>query len=116
MKALLLSVLLVSSYSSFAVTNSSKVKCFFTEPFIATELDLQAYTLSVSEYGEEVSAEKLLLKYESDISIVAKTTNYVLTIDKTKKGSDGMSDVEYDYEGVLSTGTVNFLFGGCNKL
>lgn len=112
MKTLIITLLLSVSTLSFAGT----INCFFTEPFIGTSLDSEKTLLEIGSFDGEPVQHLIELAYETNDTIVVATEEHSLAIFKKIKGNDGMSDIVYDYEGIITGVTGGKLYGGCNEV
>lgn len=126
MKAKLL-ILAMALISLNTMANSgTTLTCFFTEPFLTVTISNNSN--EIIAVGDLVSVEGADQNLTGVINTKAKSGNiisaqfetsesrqYQLDLDLSKKGNDGMSDEEYDYEGVLNInqGVIPFI-GGCN--
>lgn len=115
MKTLITALLLTASTFSFA--ENAPIKCFFTEPFVAVILNADRTEMTLASFDDELTKNLVNITFETDETIVATSDKIDLAIFKNIKGNDGMSDTEYDYEGILYGLTGNHkLYGGCNVI
>lgn len=114
MKTLITALLLTASTFSFA--ENAPIKCYFTEPFVAVTLTADRAELTLASFDDELTKNIVNITFETDEAIVATSDKMDLTIFKNIKGNDGMSDTEYDYEGILYRFYGEKLYGGCNKV
>lgn len=118
MKNLMLSLILMMSplVTMAGTAKPLRIACHFTEPFIVVQIDDSR--VKHSDFDSLIEAQidqatfsgkKVTFKYE-----IKNSQKQTLEVLLDKKGSDGMSDIEYDAEGILTAaGQRNKLFGGC---
>lgn len=119
MKTLIVSLIALVSFNSFASTTV----CYFTEPFITVKVESGSTYLND---GDKVIINNMTDLDETKISTSAIMDNLIianfesnktkidgLMIDLSKKGNDGMSDEEYQAEGLLIVNGQT-IYGGCN--
>lgn len=132
MKNLALALLLSLSPAAFASNiPTGKAVCVFTEPFMSVTVDFDGKTMTVESIGEFIDtdvisdrtdviknitfvdggADKIEVMYKSEFS--TKEPISLFRLDTTEKGSDGMSDKEYDVTGYVSVTGFTYM-GGCN--
>ncbi|WP_413581957.1 hypothetical protein [Bdellovibrio sp. HCB288] len=127
-----LSMLAVLAVSAFTFSANADVKkptlvCNFTEPFI--QIVVLAKTQTIGTVGDHVAlrspGEDTVMGAIESTSVKGGVNTwklsgegldqYVLDIVFGKKGNDGMSDKEYEFEGILRTPDDQFvLYGGCD--
>lgn len=112
MKLILLSALL--SISSLTFAKSGEIVCFFTEPFVTVAVNTERTELTIESFDAGLEKALVNIQFELDDVIVLTSENVDLQIFTKIKGNDGMSDKEYDFEGVAFGITPNKLYGGCN--
>ncbi|MEK2688260.1 hypothetical protein [Bdellovibrio sp. GT3] len=127
-----LSMLAVLAVSAFTFSANADVKkptlvCNFTEPFI--QIVVLAKTQTIGTVGDHVALRSP--GKDTVMGAIESTSyhegvnswklsgegldQYVLDIVFGKKGNDGMSDKEYEFEGILKTAGDEFvLYGGCD--
>lgn len=104
-------------------TFAANIECFFTEPFIGVKIESKDTFLKagdkviVSDFEQQttttIKASAILDKViVADLASEQSGFNQLI-IDLNINGSDGMSDVVYDFEGILKNGNQK-LYGGCN--
>ena len=116
MKVFITALLLSVSTFSYA----GNFKCFFSNLserlFITTTLDLNRMILKVDYQNGNVDTQ--LLKDIGKIGTIKMhfTQDYLLSIDSSEKGSDGVSDEVYDYRGMFLGKDDVRLIGGCKEV
>lgn len=98
--------------------------CNFTEPFISVLVgtEIKVVTVSAPNYSQnqdDERSEEAVTYSAVDIAIrtkgrvtKVKAGPYTLTVDESKTGSDGMSDLEYPAQGSLAFAGMSVI-GGC---
>lgn len=110
--------LVLMSFLAFqSVAQAEVIACNFTEPFITVQLDLSTGDLVRNVIGDKVTSTKAMVgaKGENIVLVESVDGSINLEIHLDKKGSDGMSDRIYDFEGILNDKTFGKVFGGCNR-
>lgn len=108
---------LVSFLAFQSVAQADVIACSFTEPFITVQLDLTTGDLVRNVIGDKVTSTKAMVGTKGDNIVLVESFDgeVNLEIHLDKKGSDGMSDRIYDYEGILNDKTFGKVYGGCNS-
>lgn len=100
-------------------------QCNFTEPFIIVTVDTVKKVATWDIPGETIDAKDVeltsLISWQNSIEakIIVKGVEHKLKVDFSKKGSDGMSDLIYPFEGVFknyfsnSAGEIRDFYGAC---
>ena len=115
MKTLITALLLTASTFSFA--ENAPIECSFTEPNVKVTLNADRTEMTLASFDDELTKNLVNITFETDETIVATSDKIDLAIFKNIKGNNGMSDIEYDYEGILYGLTGNHkLYGGCNVI
>jgi hypothetical protein len=106
MKNWILTIILATPFSAFSET----LVCQFTEPFFTVTYDTDTNIIGYQSFEGINFTDLALVKFEKGgFEVSAADKELKLFIDLTKTGSDGMSDIEYLYEG-----RVDKFFGGCS--
>lgn len=108
---------LISVLAFQSVAQADVIACSFTEPFITVQLDLATGDLVRNVIGDKVTSTKAMVGAKGDNIVLVESVDgsVNLEIHLDKKGSDGMSDRIYDYEGILNDKTFGKVFGGCDR-
>ncbi|MNJ91332.1 hypothetical protein D3C87_89830 [compost metagenome] len=111
MKKLIFGTLALVALQSTA--HAHNVMCNFTEPFITLSFDNNKGLLTRYDYGGTERTVAASSSLQGHIMTVTSADSTVkLVIDLSKKGNDGMSDREYDFDAVLN----GKLYGGCDEI
>lgn len=110
MKSLLVLIALITTGNA---AHADVITCHQTEPFITDVIDTEARTLKQTMMGEPMASYKdikIVIKAGGQIEFRSKKDRLLRTIDLTKEGSDGMSDIVYP---ISSTAQNGMWGGGC---
>lgn len=119
MKALVFLYVMSLSAVSFA---DDFYKCFFTEPFINVSFYPESNFMIVKNHSgnqADIKTYKTNHMMDEDLTLaipLERPEDYLIVYKGETPASDGMSDKEYEFEGVLRWGVAYNLIGGCDKL
>lgn len=97
------------------------IKCYFTEPFIATSYSMTQSTLTETDLVTKAKSVTKNVSFQIKgaglFELVSKEGKVLQTLNLNNNGSDGMSDLTYPYDATYNAFKIGDfeLIGGCTS-